>query len=400
MHPVNDIRGSKSSYLKNKRIVLAVTGSIAAVETVKLARELIRNGAEITPVMSKSATKIIHPDSLWFATGKKPIIELSGDTEHVNYCGRVKEPADILLICPCTANTISKISHGIDDSAVTTFATTAIGSKIPVIIVPAMHLSMYDHKIVQENIKKLEKIGINFVQPNIEKNKAKMPGIEEIVSNVIAKTGSKKLTDKKILIIGGPTAEYIDDTRIITNKSSGKTAVELVKNAFYMGAEVDLWYGQGNEKPPEYVIKKDFKTTDDLIKLAEENNLSKYDIIIVCAAISDYKPIKYKGKIPSGKKDLVIKLKPTQKMLPLIRKKASKSKLVAFKVEDKKDKVNTKSKNLLEKNNLDFVVGNTISGFESEENDIIVFDKKGKFFSKKGKKENLARFILETISQY
>lgn len=396
MHPVNDIRGSKSSYLKNKKIVLAVTGSIAAVETVKLARELIRHGAEVIPVMSKSATKIIHPDSLWFATGKKPIIELSGDTEHVNYCGRVKEPADLLLICPCTANTISKIAHGIDDSSVTTFATTAIGSKIPIIIVPAMHLSMYDHKIVQENIKKLEKIGINFVQPNIEKNKAKMPGIDEIVSNVI-KTGSKKLTYKKILIIGGPTAEYIDDTRIITNKSSGKTAVELVKNAFYMGAEVDFWYGQGNEKPPGYISKKDFTTTNDLLKLVEENNLSKYDIIIVCAAISDYKPIKAKGKISSGKKDLVIKLKPTQKVLPLIRKKAPKSKLVAFKVEDKKDKVKTKSKKLLEKNNLDFVVGNTISGFQSDKNDIIIFDKKGKSFSKKGKKENLASFILETI---
>lgn len=396
MHPVNDIRGSKSSYLKNKKIVLAVTGSIAAVETVKLARELIRHGAEVIPVMSKSATKIIHPDSLWFATGKKPIIELSGDTEHVNYCGRVKEPADLLLICPCTANTISKIAHGIDDSSVTTFATTAIGSKIPIIIVPAMHLSMYDHKIVQENIKKLEKIGINFVQPNIEKNKAKMPGIDEIVSNVI-KTGSKKLTYKKILIIGGPTAEYIDDTRIITNKSSGKTAVELVKNAFYMGAEVDFWYGQGNEKPPGYISKKDFTTTNDLLKLVEENNLSKYDIIIVCAAISDYKPIKAKGKISSGKKDLVIKLKPTQKVLPLIRKKAPKSKIVAFKVEDKKDKVKTKSKKLLEKNNLDFVVGNTISGFQSDKNDIIIFDKKGKSFSKKGKKENLASFILETI---
>ncbi len=396
MHPVNDIRRSKSSHLKDKKIVLALTGSIAAVETVKLARELIRHGAEIIPVMSKSATKIIHPDSLWFATGKKPIIELSGDTEHVNYCGKVKNPADLLLICPCTANTISKIAHGIDDSSVTTFATTAIGSKIPVIIVPAMHLSMYDHKIVQENIKKLEKIGINFVQPNIEKNKAKMPGIGEIVSNVI-KTGSKKLTYKKILIIGGPTSEYIDDTRIITNKSSGKTAVELVKNAFYMGAEVDFWYGRGNEKPPGYISKKDFTTTNDLLILVKENNLSKYDIIIVCAAISDYKPIKSKGKISSGKKDFVIKLKPTQKILPLIRKKAPKSKLVAFKVEDKKDKVKTKSKKLLEKNNLDFVVGNTISGFQSDKNDIIIFDKKGKSFSKKGKKENLASFILETI---
>jgi len=398
MHPVNDIRGSKSSYLKGKKIVLALTGSIAAVETVKLAREIIRHGAEVIPVMSKFATKIIHPDSLWFATGNKPIVELSGDTEHVKYCGRVKNPADLLLICPCTANTISKIAHGIDDSSVTTFSTTAIGSKIPIIIVPAMHLSMYDHKIIQENIKKLEKIGINFVQPNIEKNKAKMPDIDEIVANVIAKTGSKKLSGKKLLVIGGPTAEYVDDTRIITNKSSGKTAIYLAKNAFYMGAEVNLWYGRANEKPPEYIKRKNFTTTKDLLKLVEENKLSKYDIIIVCAAISDYKPIKSEGKIPSGKENLALKLKPTQKILPIIRKKSPKSKIVAFKVEEKKEKLRIKSKNLLEKNNLDFVVGNTISGFESEKNHIIIFDKKGKSFSKKGKKENLANFILEIIT--
>ena len=348
--------------------------------------------------MSKAATKIIHPDSLWFATGKKPIVDLSGDTEHVNYCGRVKNPVDLLLICPCTANTISKIAHGIDDTAVTTFATTAIGSEIPVLIVPAMHLSMYDHKIVQENIKKLEKIGINFIQPNIEKNKAKMPNIEEIVANVITKTGSKKLKAKKILIIGGPTAESFDDARIITNKSSGKTAVQLAKNAFYLDAEVDLWYGRANEKVPDYIKKTEFTTTDDLEKIVEENNISKYDIIIVCAAISDYKPTKTKGKIPSGKKDLVLKLESTQKILPIIRRNAPKSLLVGFKVEDNKDKVKTKSKNLLEKNDLDFVVGNTISGFESDTNEIIIFDKKGKSFSKKGKKENLANFILETIS--
>lgn len=397
MHPVNDIRASKSSFLKDKKIILAVTGSIAAVETVKLARELIRHSAEVIPVMTKAATKIIHPDSLWFATGNKPVVELSGDTEHVNYCGRVKDPADLLLICPCTANTISKIAHGIDDTSVTTFATTAIGSKIPVVIAPAMHLSMYDHKIIQENIKKLEKIGINFVQPNIEKNKAKMPNIEEIVANVISKSGTKKLSGKKILIIGGPTAESVDDTRIVTNKSSGKTAINLVKNAFYMDAEVDLWYGKASQKPPEYINKTDFTTVNDLKILVDKHNLSKYDIIIVCAAISDYKPVKYKGKIPSGQKNLVLKFEPTPKILPLIRKKAPKSKIIGFKVEDSIDKVKPRSKNLLEKYNLDFVVSNTISGFESDTNDIVIFDKKGKSFSKKGKKENLATFILETI---
>ena len=122
MHPADEIRGSKSKKLSKKRIILGVTGSIASVETIKLSRELIRHGADVIPVMSPSATKIIHPDAIWFATGNKPIIELTGATEHVSYCGLVKNPADLLLISPCTANTISKIAHGIDDTSITTFA--------------------------------------------------------------------------------------------------------------------------------------------------------------------------------------------------------------------------------------------------------------------------------------
>ena len=214
MHPAVEIRGSKSKILSKKRIVLAVTGSIAAVENIKLSRELIRHGAEVIPVMSPSATKIIHPDSIWFATGNKPIIELTGATEHVSFCGRVKNPADLLLICPSTANTISKIAHGIDDTSVTTFATTAIGSGVPILIVPAMHLSMYDHKIIQENIKKCKEVGIKFIDPFIEKNKAKMADINEIIAYTIRETGTQDLAKKKILVIGGPTAESIDDVRV------------------------------------------------------------------------------------------------------------------------------------------------------------------------------------------
>jgi phosphopantothenoylcysteine decarboxylase/phosphopantothenate--cysteine ligase len=138
MHPSDEIRGVKSNKLSDKRIVLGVTGSIAAVECVKLSRELIRHGAQVFPVMTHSATRIIHPDSLEFATGNKPIIELTGKTEHVSFCGLVKEPVNLLIISPCTANTISKIARGIDDTSVTTFATTAVGSGVPILIVPAM----------------------------------------------------------------------------------------------------------------------------------------------------------------------------------------------------------------------------------------------------------------------
>lgn len=397
MHPVDEIRGIKSKKLSNKRIVLGVTGSIAAVETIKLSRELIRHGAEIIPVISQNATKIIHPDALWFATGKKPIIELTGATEHVSLCGKVKNPVNLLLICPCTANTISKIAHGIDDTTVTTFATTALGSDIPIIIVPAMHISMYNHSIIQKNIENCKKIGIKFIGPILEKNKAKMVEIEEIISNVIREIGKKDLTNKNILIIGGPTSEPIDDVRIITNKSSGKTAINLSKNAFFRGANVELWYGQGREYVPNYIKKISFESIKEIIELIKATNLKKFEIIILCAAISDYIPKKQKGKIPSGKEKLIIEMIPAPKIISEIRKKAPNSKIVGFKVEENQEKISEKSMNLLNKNHLDLVVGNTISGFEKNKKEIWIFDKKGKSTNKKGDKEELSDFILDSI---
>ena len=396
MHPVEDIRGIKRAILLNKKIVLGVTGSIDAVETVKLARELIRHGADVIPVMTHASTKIIHPDALWFATGNKPVVELTGKTEHVSFCGMVKEPADLFLISPCTANTISKIAHGIDDTPVTTFATTAIGSDIPVIVVPAMHLSMYNHKIVEENVQKCKKIGIKFVEPNVIGSKAKLASTKIIVANVLRRAGRKDLKNKKILIIGGATAEPVDDIRILTNRSSGKTAVNLAKNAFFRGANVTLWYGFGKESAPEYVKTVGFETVDDLVKMGK--NIKKYDVIILCAAVSDYILDKKKGKISSGKDKLVLELKTAPKFIFTLRKNASKSKIIGFKVEENKNKLNEKAFDLLKKNNLDFVIANTISGFNSDDNEIWIIDKKNKPVHKQGKKQYLADDILDIVT--
>ena len=397
MHPAEEIRGSKSKKLSKKRIILGVTGSIASVETIKLSRELIRQGADVIPVMSPSATKIIHPDAIWFATGNKPIVELTGATEHVSYCGRVKNPADLLLISPCTANTISKIAHGIDDTSVTTFASTAIGSNVPILIVPAMHISMFDHKIVQKNIDICKKVGIKFVEPTIEKNKAKMANIDEIVAYVIREISKKDLASKKILVIGGPTAEPIDDIRVITNHSSGKTAVFLAKNAFYRGADVELWYGICTKPTPSYFKIIFFESIIDILRLIENKDLKRFDVIIICAALSDYAPKKQKGKIKSGKEKLTIELIPTPKIIPKLRKKSPKSKIIGFKVEDERDNLIDRAKALLINNNIDFVVANTIKGFKGDDNEIWIIDKKGKTIHKKGNKEELTEYILDSI---
>jgi len=397
MHPADEIRGIKSKKLAKKRIVVAVTGSIAAVETIKLTRELIRHGAEIIPIMTPSSAKIIHPDSLWFATGNKPITELNGKTEHIFFCGLVKDKVDLLLICPCTANTISKIAHGIDDTVVTTFTTTAIGSGVLILVVPAMHLSMYNHKIVQENIEQCKKLGIKFIEPIIEKNRTRIAEVNEIISYVFRETGKQDFLRKKILIIGGPTAESIDDVRLITNKSSGKTAIELAKNAFYRGGDVELWYGTGREIPPNFINVKNFESINDLLELVKKNDLKKYDIILICAALSDYIPKKQKGKIPSGKDKLIIEMSPAQKIISKLRDKAPNSKIIGFKVEAKKDKLHERALNLLKNSNLDFVVGNTTSGFNTDENEIWIINKNGKSYHKKGNKGDLADYVLDIL---
>lgn len=174
MKHAETISGSKSKKLVGKCIILAVCGSIAAIESPKLARELMRHGADVVCVMSESANWIIHPYALECIIGRPTITEITGLCEHVECCGDYDGRADLLLISPATANTISKIANGIDDTTVTTFASTALGARMPIIIAPAMHDSMYKNPFVTENIEKLKKAGMMFVEPKREEGKAKL----------------------------------------------------------------------------------------------------------------------------------------------------------------------------------------------------------------------------------
>src|SRR5512136_3129538 len=182
MHPTDALRGTKSKTLEGKRIVLGITGSIAAVECFDLARELVRHGAEVHAVLSDDASKLITPWTMEFATGNPVIEVIDGQVQHVSLLGDTEGKADLLLIAPCTANTISKIACGIDDTPVTTFATTAIGSRKPVILVPAMHHSMYQNPFVKKNVEALASAGIELIGPRIEGKKAKVVENDEIVA--------------------------------------------------------------------------------------------------------------------------------------------------------------------------------------------------------------------------
>ena len=392
MHPVMELLGSKSNRLSGKKIALGITGSIAAVQTVKLAHELIRHGAEVYPVLTEAACNIISPNALFYASGKPPITKLTGKIEHISLCGQVKDKIDLLLIAPCTANTISKIACGIDDTTVTTFATTAIGSKIPILLVPAMHASMYEHSIIQENIKKLAdlKINIEFIPPVKTENKWKLASVDTIVSRVIRRLWKTDLSKKRILVIAGATAENIDDMRILTNRSTGYTGVALSMLAYLRGADVDLWLGKSSVEPPEYLYCSRFDSIEDLTrKVMELKNSGK----------SGFKRNQITGKLPSGKKKLKLELVPTTKIIKLIRENAPKSFVVGFKAEVDlpEKKMIEKAKARMKDWKLDLMVANDLIKVTKDSNQIIILHPNKKYVKVKGKKEFLAERIFDEI---
>ncbi|MCP1661848.1 MAG: bifunctional phosphopantothenoylcysteine decarboxylase/phosphopantothenate--cysteine ligase CoaBC [Methanocalculus sp. MSAO_Arc1] len=281
--------------LEGKLVVLAVTGSIAAVETVKLAHELRRRGATVQAVMSHAATGIISPASLTYATGRDTIVDISGHVEHVWYSGD-EGKADLLLIAPCTANTISKIAVGIDDTTVTTFATTALGSGQPVVVVPAMHHSMFKHQAIVKNLETLIGFGIDLVLPRIEEGKAKIASIEEIVLWVERALMRGSLCGKRVAITSGACREPLDDVRVITTRSSGQMGRAFANEAFRLGAEVIVIHSSHFPAVRNVPVETAGEMYDAVLKVLDEG----VDIYISAAAISDYAPERFPGKIPSG----------------------------------------------------------------------------------------------------
>jgi len=384
-----------SHSLEGKTIVLGITGSIAAVRCVELAHELMRHGANVHAVMTKEAQKIIHPEAMKYATGNHVITEITGAVEHVGFCG-IGGKASLLLIAPCTANTIGKIAHGIDDTTVTTFVTTAFGSGNPIMIVPAMHESMYNHPIVIENIGKLTGLGVEFINPVMEEGAAKIASTEEILLRVEKAFCNKTLTGKRIIITGGATAEAIDPIRIITNRASGKTGVELALEAFRRGADVTLVHRgcigiQG-------ICEFNVESASDMTKTVLDELGKGYDIFISAAAISDFIVNPSKEKIKSGK-DIVLKLKPAPKLIKEARGKYPDLKIIGFKAETgvSEDELIKRARSSMETLSLSMVVANDVSsgGMGTEDNDVYLIDSGIRCVS--GTKREIAAKIMDKV---
>ena len=394
MHPARRIRGTKSKKLLDRTIVVGITGSIAAVKCVELIRELIRHGADVFPVMTEDALGIVTADAVEFAAGRRPVTQLTGDMSYIDLCGTEGE-ADLLLVAPCTANTVSKIATGIDDTTVTTFATNALGSGIPLVIAPAMHESMYEQPIVKGNVERLRSVGVEVLQPIMEEDKAKLADVDAIVAHVIRKLGPAELAGKKVVVIAGATSEPIDDVRVITNVSTGGTGVALALAAFERGADVWLWLGRHEVPVPGFLAVTPFATTADLERMVQDLDC---DYCLVPAAIADYRPRRVKGKIPSGKGALTVDFEGTPSILAAIRKRSG-CVLVGFKLESGVGAAELvrRSKARIKERGLAFIVANDLAKVRGERTSIVVVDTKGRTKAFAGPKALAADMIWEAV---
>ena len=401
-HPSLDIVNSYGVELSGKRIVLCVAGSVAAYKAIELARLLMRHGADVTCVTSNAVTKLIQPDYFKWATGNEVITKLTGELEHIRLADY--NQADLIVVYPGTANTLGKLANGIDDTPVSTVLTVGFGSKIPILMCLAMHASMYDNLAIKNNMEFL-KNKIEFLDPQMIEGKAKASEPEDVLEYVLKKFGfSSILKNKKILMTAGPTVEYIDPVRVITNQSSGKTGVLLASELISAGSKVTLVYGPGFEKPPIGAKVIRVSTSKEMYDVVKKEMKKTFDIVIMAAAVADYIPeMSSKKKIKSIQNKIKISLKKGPKIIDQIKKIQKNVFLVGFKAEAniaKKDLIILAKKKLLD-SNADMIIANDIGSLRykknPENNEVFIIDSGKARSSGWKKKQKIAKFIRKEI---
>lgn len=369
--------------IKDKTIVLGITGGIAAYKAAELTRLLIKAGTNVHVIMTKGATEFITPLTLQ-TLSKNPvhtdIFNLIQEAEvgHISLADR----ADLFVIAPATANIIGKIAHGIADDLLTT---SVMATKAAVLLSPAMNCNMYDNPIVQENMEKLKGYGYRFIDPETGElacgyeGRGRMAEPADILEEIESILSPKDLKGEKILVTAGPTYEAIDPVRFIGNRSSGKMGYALAKMAVRRGADVTLISGPSSLKPPKGAKFITIETAEEMRK-AVVANLKETTSVIMAAAVADYMPKKAASeKMKKGAASLSLELAKTEDILAEIGKKKGKRLLIGFAAETGNLVANAKKK--LKEKNLDLIVANNVNepgaGFGVDTNIVTIIDKKG-----------------------
>ena len=398
--------------LKGKKIVLGITGSIAAYKSCLIIRELIKSGAEVQVVITPAGKEFITPITLSALTHKPVVSEFFSQKDgtwnsHVD----LGLWADAMVIAPCTAATLGKMANGVADNML---ITTYLSMKAPVFIAPAMDLDMYKHPSTQKNIETLRSFGNHIIEPGSGflasglEGKGRMEEPENIVKaladffSTLSESPSyiEDLKDKKILITAGPTYEKIDPVRFIGNYSSGKMGFALAEECSRRGAKVVLVTGPVSLTCTENIQRVDVESCKEMYE-ATVGEFPNCDAAILCAAVADFRPETIsEQKIKRVGDELLLKLKPTQDIAATIGSmKREGQRIVAFALETNEEESNAQRK--LEKKNADFIVLNStrIPGttFQSDDNQITIINKEGKKSYAKKPKTEVARDIIDEL---
>ena len=398
--------------LKGKKIVLGITGSIAAYKSCLIIRELIKSGAEVQVVITPAGKEFITPITLSALTHKPVVSEFFSQKDgtwnsHVD----LGLWADAMVIAPCTAATLGKMANGVADNML---ITTYLSMKAPVFIAPAMDLDMYKHPSTQKNIETLRSFENHIIEPGSGflasglEGKGRMEEPENIVKaladffSTLSESPSyiEDLKDKKILITAGPTYEKIDPVRFIGNYSSGKMGFALAEECSRRGAKVVLVAGPVSLTCTERIQRVDVESCKEMYEAAV-GEFPNCNAAILCAAVADFRPETIaEQKIKRVGDELLLKLKPTQDIAATIGSmKREGQRIVAFALETNEEESNAQRK--LEKKNADFIVLNStrIPGttFQADDNQITIINKEGKKSYAKKPKTEVARDIIDEL---
>lgn len=397
MHPSQDIKGTEGRELENRRIVVGVTGSVAAIRSVDLVRKLMRHGAEVRVVMSQAATELVTPKLLHWASGNEVVSELTGAIEHVE----LAQWADAVVVAPATANTLSKIAGGLDDTPVTSAVSVALGLRKPVMVVPAMHRSMYDHPGLKRNIERLREMGVEVVEPVLAEGKAKFPPVEQLVERVFLLLGPQDMKGLRVLVTAGPTVESVDPIKRITNPSSGKMGVAFARVAAARGAEVCLIYGPGTAQPPQGVRVIRVNTTREMKDAFDRELGWEPDVVVGVAAPQDFEVESPSDEKLRHDREVVLRLRPAPRVLDgSVKEKLPRACVIGFKAEYglSNEQLEEAGRRKLAVDWLDVVVANDVSrpgaGFGSDTNEVVIITARGARWMR-GPKERIARAVLD-----
>lgn len=372
--------------LAGRRIVLGISGSIAAVQAPALASRLRTLGAEVQAVLTPAAARLVGLMALRDATGFAPVTALTGEGEHVRELQA--GGADLLLLAPCTANTLGKVALGLDDNPVTTYATVLL-SRVPVLVAPAMHDTMWDNPAVRLNLQRARDLGCHIALPRSEEGAAKMASLEDLEAWVLRLLGPQTLARRRVVVVAGPTSEPLGDDLWLSNRSTAATGLALAREAFRQGGDVELWVG-GEAPAPAGVAVRRFTTVDDLLALAPHTRGA--DAVLVPAAVGDYAaagPRDAQGRVP---------LRPTPKFVDAVREHF-RGPLVCFKAESGLDDkaLLARARELQQRVGAALVVANTLERVGPSQTQALLVDAQGAV-PFRGSKEALARAVLERVA--